>query len=122
MANSLSMGMLWKQEEASEFRAGNPRAPLTTCATTGQSHNKHGQVYPEQNEKIKMFTLFANILHSYDELLLQVLAVLGNLLALFQKVLRGLFHRQGQNMGLLGAALLLTGRTFVAGVHQSGHL
>lgn len=69
-----------------------------------------------------MLTLFTDILHSYNELLLQVLAVLGNLLTLFQKVLCGLFHGQGQNMGLLGAALLLTGRTFVAGVNQSGHL
>lgn len=69
-----------------------------------------------------MLTLFADIFHSYNELLFQVLAVLGNLLTLFQKVLRCLFHRQGKNVGLLGAALLLTGRTFVAGVDQSGHL
>lgn len=67
-------------------------------------------------------TLLTDFLHSGDELLLQVLAVLGDLLALFQEVLRGLLHRHGQDVGLLRAALLLTGRSFVTGVHQSGHL
>lgn len=68
------------------------------------------------------FTLLANILHSSNELLLEVLAVFGNLLPLFQKVLGSLFHRYCQDMGLLGAPLLLTGWPFVAGVHQGSHL
>ena len=67
-------------------------------------------------------TLLADILHGGDELLLQVLAVLGDLLSLLQEVLRGLLHGHGQHVGFLRAALLFTGRAFVTGVHQSGHL
>lgn len=70
----------------------------------------------------RALTLFTDFLYSGDQLFLQVLAVLGNLLALFQEVLRGLLDRHGQDVGLLRATLLLTGRSFVTGVHQSGHL
>lgn len=67
-------------------------------------------------------TLLTDILHSSDELLLQVLAVFGDLLTLLQKVLSGLLDRHCQDVGLLGAPFLLTGRSFVASVHQGGHL
>lgn len=67
-------------------------------------------------------TLLADVLHGEDELLLEIVAVLGDLLALLQEVLRGLLHGQGQHVRLLGAPLLLTAGPFVAGVHQGGHL
>lgn len=67
-------------------------------------------------------TLLADIFHGRDELLFQVLAVLGDLLALFKKVLGRLLHGHRQNMSLLGATLFLTGWAFVTGVHQCGHL
>lgn len=67
-------------------------------------------------------TLLTNIFHSSNELLLEVLAVFGDLLTLLQKVLGRLLNRHCQNMGLLGTSLLLTGWPFVAGVHQGGHL
>lgn len=69
-----------------------------------------------------MLTLLTNIFHSSNELLLKVLAVFGDLLTLFQKVLSCLLNRHCQNMSLLGASLLLTGWPFVAGVDQGSHL
>lgn len=69
-----------------------------------------------------MLTLLTDILHSSNELLLQVLAVFGNLLTLLQKVLGSLLHGHCQDMSFLGATLLLTRRPFVAGVHQGGNL
>lgn len=70
----------------------------------------------------RALTLLTNILHSRNELLLEVVAVFGDLLTLFQKVLGSLLNRHCQDMGLLGAPLLLTGWPFVAGVHQGSHL
>lgn len=67
-------------------------------------------------------TLLTDVLYGGGELLFEELALLGDLLALLQEVLRGALHRGGQNVGLFGAALLLVARTLVARVHQSGHL
>lgn len=69
-----------------------------------------------------MFTLLTNIFHSSNELFLKVLAVFGYLLALFQEVLRSLFDRHSQDMGLLRSAFLLSRGPFVARVDQSSHL
>lgn len=71
---------------------------------------------------ISVLTLLTHVLHGSYQLLFQVLAVFGNLLTLLQKVLSGLLHGHCQDVSLLGAALLLTGRPFVAGVDQGGHL
>lgn len=67
-------------------------------------------------------TLLADVFHGCGELILEELTLLSDLLAFLQEVLSGRLHRGRQHVGFLGAAFLLVGGAFVAGVDQSGDL
>lgn len=67
-------------------------------------------------------TLLPNILHSSNELFLQILAVFSDLFPFVKEVVGSLLNRHCQDMSLLRSPLFLTGWSLVAGIHQSGHL
>lgn len=121
---ALTMVPRFTEEHGSSANSEEARRIVSPPKTREKTIDKHCKyaVWDLFIHAWSMFTLLSNIFHSSNELLLKVLAVFGYLLALFQEVLRRLFDRHGQDMGLLRSPFLLSGGSFVARVDQSSHL